>query len=134
MRVFAVAIIAACAVAGSLAQAQQAPSSAIQACAEQGRQQKLAGQALADFLTKCANTQTAMPAGDLTPRCQAEARRHALAGEELSSFMSRCTAGQVALSPTAASAPPTCEERARVRDLSGEGLSNFMRRCQAGQP
>jgi hypothetical protein len=131
MRMFGVAVVLAGALLGSVAQAQS-PNS-VQACAEQGKQQKLRGAQLADFLTKCANTHAApMPMGDLSSRCRAESQRHALSGEDLNAFMKRCEAGQVML-PATASGPPTCEERARVRALAGEALTAFMMRCQAGQ-
>ncbi|TWS97834.1 PsiF family protein [Reyranella sp. CPCC 100927] len=133
MRMFGIAVVVTAAFLGTVVQAQQVSPGAVQTCAEQGRQQKLAGSALTDFLTRCANTSTPMAEGNLMQRCEAEARRHALSGEDRTAFMRRCGAGQVALPPMASSGPPTCEERARVRDLSGEMLTSFMTRCKAGQ-
>jgi len=131
MRMYGIAVVVTAAFFGTVAQAQQVTSTAVQACAQQASQQKLAGSALTDFLTRCSNGAPVME-GNLMQRCEAEARRHTLSGEDRVSFMKRCGAGQVAL-PAASSAPPTCEERARVRDLSGESLSSFMTRCKAGQ-
>ena len=131
MRMYGIAVVVTVAFLGTVAQAQQVTSTAVQACAQQASQQKLAGSALTDYLTKCANG-APMAEGNLMQRCEAEARRHTLSGEDRAAFMKRCGAGQVAL-PAASSAPPTCEERARVRNLSGELLSSFMSRCKAGQ-
>ncbi|HKU95008.1 MAG TPA: PsiF family protein [Vineibacter sp.] len=133
MRMFGIAVIVTAAFLGTVAQAQQVTSTAVQACAQQAKQQKLAGSALTDFLTRCSNGSAPMMEGNVMQRCEAEARRHTLSGEDRAAFMKRCGAGQVALPPVASSGPPTCEERARVRDLSGEMLSSFMTRCKAGQ-
>lgn len=132
-----VAVVLAGALLGYVAHAQWTPN-AVQACAEQGKQQRLSGKPLADFLTQCSNARAAAPMApapmaDLSSRCRAEGRRHALAGEEFNSFMRRCEAGQVTLPPTEASGPPTCEERGRVRALAGEAFNAYVARCRAGQ-
>lgn len=128
MRMFvAAAIVLASSFVGSVAQSQQGGSSVVQACAAEGRRQNLAGQPLADFLTRCVNTRTAMP-GNLTQRCEDEARRRVLAGEDLVAFMKKCNAGEVPLPPVTGGTP-SCEDQAS--QLSGDAKAQFVRNCQA---
>ena len=132
MRVFAGAIVLACALVGTAAQAQPMRGDMTQVCGQEARKQGLRGQALADFLTRCWAGQ-APGAPGATVSCEEEARRQTLSGEDLSNFMRRCQAGQVTL-PAATDDPNmSCEDKARRRGLSGTALTDFMRRCRAGE-
>jgi len=90
MRMFAVAMVVAGALIGSVAQAQTMRGDMTKVCGDEGRRMNLAGAQLADFLTKCWSDG---PGAQSRKACEADARRQGLSGEDLGAFMKKCTGG-----------------------------------------
>jgi hypothetical protein len=86
MRMLAVAIVVASALVGTAAQAQKERRDVTVVCGEEGRRLRLAGDQLAEFLTKCWAGQEALT----RPQCEALARKQTLSGEVLVGFMKKC--------------------------------------------
>ena len=86
MRMFAVAVALMTALVGTAAQAQKERRDVPVVCGEESRRLHLAGDRLAEFLTKCWAGQEALT----RPQCEALARKQTLSGEVLIGFMKKC--------------------------------------------
>jgi hypothetical protein len=95
---------------------------AFASCKSEAADKKLAGAALASFMTKCEK--------DAAAACEADSTKQKLSGAAKVSHVTKCVAEKVGSGATPVMMTATCKAEATEKKLAGAALTSFMTKCE----